>query len=296
VDLIVLGVGRLRRSARTPRVAVVVALSPLALLAAAGVARATVLSPRLSAGRTAATGRRVAVVVRIPRRMAGETALLQERSGRRWIVRDGGRVSRTTTRLWFRAPSAPQSVSLRVELIRARRVTWRSPVVRVAVHTVAVPVSKPPAAAPIPTPRQTNPTTPISSDPTPAPGSTTSVSTLTAGQDLTAGQELQSPDGQYTLVMQADGNLVLYQGAFTCQTACTGDALWNSQTEGDDGAYAVMQTDGNLVVYQGSGAVWNSQTEGFGAGTYLSMQNDFKPGPLQRRSSHLGSPLGLRRQ
>lgn len=40
--------------------------------------------------------------------------------------------------------------------------------------------------------------------------------------------------------MQADGNLVVYQG---------NTPLWSSRTSGHPGAYLVVQTDGNVVIY-----------------------------------------------
>jgi subtilase family serine protease len=91
--------------------------------------------------------------------------------------------------------------------------------------------------------------------------------TLQAGQVLKAGQSLVSPNGQYTLDMQTDGNLVVYGN---------GCVIWNSGTEGTGTAnYLTMQTDGNLVVYTSAGkAVWNSGTEGTGSANYLYMQND----------------------
>ncbi len=81
---------------------------------------------------------------------------------------------------------------------------------------------------------------------------------------LEPGAYLLSPDHQYELIMQGDGNLVLYKA---------GTALWSSETSGDAGAYAVMQGDGNLVVYQEGVAEWNSNTEGF-PGAYLQVQDD----------------------
>lgn len=65
-------------------------------------------------------------------------------------------------------------------------------------------------------------------------------STLTANQALAPGQSLHSPDGRFVLVMQGDGNLVLYSSI---------GALWSSRTAGYPGAFAVLQADGNLVVY-----------------------------------------------
>ncbi|MFV0459962.1 MAG: hypothetical protein ACK5MT_14450 [Actinomycetales bacterium] len=54
------------------------------------------------------------------------------------------------------------------------------------------------------------------------------------------------------LVMQSDGNLVLYNA---------GTAYWNSGTAGNEGARAVLQDDGNFVVYSASGTpLYNTGT------------------------------------
>lgn len=76
---------------------------------------------------------------------------------------------------------------------------------------------------------------------------------LSGGQGLTAGQRLTHCNGRFDLVMQADGNLVLYYGS---------TPLWDTQTQGNPGAHVGMQTDGNLVVYLGTTPLWNSQTQG----------------------------------
>jgi hypothetical protein len=57
---------------------------------------------------------------------------------------------------------------------------------------------------------------------------------------LLAGDSVQGERNVSRLLMQSDGNLVLYRGA---------TALWSSRTAGNPGAFAVMQADGNLVVY-----------------------------------------------
>jgi hypothetical protein len=77
-------------------------------------------------------------------------------------------------------------------------------------------------------------------------------------------QYIQSPDQRFRMVMQGDGNLVLYQG-----TA----ALWMSGTFNHPGAYAAMQSDGNLVIYYQAAAAWNSGTGGH-PGARLEMQSD----------------------
>jgi hypothetical protein len=88
---------------------------------------------------------------------------------------------------------------------------------------------------------------------------------LTANQELTASQSLASCNGDYTLIIQGDGNLVLYQG---------GTALWASNTAGSAADEAIMQGDGNLVLYASSGTpVWASNTAG-NDGAYLDEQND----------------------
>ena len=89
--------------------------------------------------------------------------------------------------------------------------------------------------------------------------------TLISGQTLYANQYLQSHSGQYKLIMQGDGNLVLYTG---------NQALWQSHTYNNPGAWAVMQSDGNLVIYNAAGqALWQSGTAGK-TGAYLAVQDD----------------------
>ncbi len=67
---------------------------------------------------------------------------------------------------------------------------------------------------------------------------------LLANGSLSANQSLKSPNGQYRLTMQADGNLVEYDGSVVA---------WASGTTGT-GVHAVMQGDGNLVVYNSANA------------------------------------------
>jgi hypothetical protein len=96
-------------------------------------------------------------------------------------------------------------------------------------------------------------------------GSGGSCGELTANQELLANQSLASCNGDYTLIMQGDGNFVLYQGS---------TALWASNTAGSAADEAIMQGDGNLVLYTSSGTpVWSSGTAG-NTGAYLNVQND----------------------
>jgi hypothetical protein len=91
-------------------------------------------------------------------------------------------------------------------------------------------------------------------------------SVLGPGQGLSTGWSLQSVGGQFSLVMQRDGNLVLYTSS--------NRALWSTGTENNAGASVVMQRDGNLVVYSSSNrALWASGTEN-NAGASAVLQRD----------------------
>lgn len=88
---------------------------------------------------------------------------------------------------------------------------------------------------------------------------------LTAGQTLTTGQYLMSPDTQSILILQSDGNLVLYSDF---------KPVWSSGTTGTGANMLAMQTDGNLVLYApGMKPIWNSQTQS-NPGAYLTLQTD----------------------
>jgi pseudomonalisin len=61
---------------------------------------------------------------------------------------------------------------------------------------------------------------------------------------MTPGCTLRSANGKFWLVMQPDGNLVLYNQAE--------EPLWASGTNGHPGATAVLQGDQHFVVYDSS--------------------------------------------
>jgi len=92
-----------------------------------------------------------------------------------------------------------------------------------------------------------------------------SSSVLSNGEIMTRGQERWSTDGRFLFVYQTDGNVVLY--------APGGVAIWNNGKGGVASDRLVMQTDGNLVLYNGGTAVWWTGTNG-GASSKLSVQND----------------------
>ena len=104
---------------------------------------------------------------------------------------------------------------------------------------------------------------------------------LNKGEYLYAGQSLMSSNGMYRLVMQEDGNLVLYSESSVPWTPLTG--LWATNTGRGYGMtntpfHLIMQTDGNLVVYDSKGnSVWSTGTFGDDPakrGHQLIMQND----------------------
>lgn len=90
---------------------------------------------------------------------------------------------------------------------------------------------------------------------------------LEVGKCLASGEELVSSNGHVKLVMQGDGNLVVYNGR---------EFKWSSGTHapGDAGASACLQdTDGNLVVRNLAGtAIWASGAQDFP--DHLVIQND----------------------
>ncbi|TDW70765.1 hypothetical protein [Kribbella pratensis] len=98
---------------------------------------------------------------------------------------------------------------------------------------------------------------------TAATSATAVSSVLKPGEYLKPGQYRRSPNGIYTLIMQTDGNAVLYKGR---------TALWGSMTN-RKASSLIMQRDGNLVVISGRTPVWASNTGG-STGAYLAVQND----------------------
>lgn len=88
---------------------------------------------------------------------------------------------------------------------------------------------------------------------------------LNAGEQLVVGEQLTSPDGRTILVMQGDGNLVMYGPA---------GVNWHTGTNGKGGVRLVMQGDGNLVLYTaGNVPVWHIGANGLG-GTHVELQGD----------------------
>lgn len=79
--------------------------------------------------------------------------------------------------------------------------------------------------------------------------------TLAINQQLQLGQSLRSNNGQYNLIFQTDGNLVLYD--------TVGNVKFTSNSHNRGGVICSMQADGNLVIYDASSnPVWASNTAG----------------------------------
>jgi hypothetical protein len=114
--------------------------------------------------------------------------------------------------------------------------------------------------------------------PPPATGPTPSgCGTLTANTVLARGEARTSCDGRVTLAHQADGNVVVYDAARG------GRAVWSTGTHGRATTGLIMQGDGNFVLYNGARALWASGTHGR-PGSSLAVQDDgnvviYAPGP-----------------
>ncbi|WP_426478355.1 PQQ-binding-like beta-propeller repeat protein [Chryseobacterium sp. CBSDS_008] len=88
---------------------------------------------------------------------------------------------------------------------------------------------------------------------------------VNTGHKFRRGEKLFSPDRNYYLIFQNDGNLVLSNN--------NGDPIWGTGTD-NKGSRAEFQNDGNLVVYDSyNKSVWSSNTSRRG-GTKLTVQND----------------------
>lgn len=88
---------------------------------------------------------------------------------------------------------------------------------------------------------------------------------LEPGSALFSNQRKTSCDGRFYLLLQTDGNLVLYEGT---------TPLWAAGTQGTSPGQAIMQTDGNFVIYNSAGVpLWSSGTQS-NPGASLAIQDD----------------------
>jgi hypothetical protein len=95
--------------------------------------------------------------------------------------------------------------------------------------------------------------------------------TLESGDDflntLRPGGWLQSPNGDFRLIYQGDGNLVLYDQR-------SGAARWASNTDGTNAGRAALHPDGRFVVYDADAAPRWTSGSGDGRGAVLAVQDD----------------------
>lgn len=99
---------------------------------------------------------------------------------------------------------------------------------------------------------------------TPASPNNSNKNTLQSGETIQPKQYLISPDGQSTLQLQDDGNLVLYSNF---------KSTWNTVTFGKPADRLEMGADGNLVIYFKNGTTWSTNTQG-NPGSRLTLQTD----------------------
>lgn len=107
--------------------------------------------------------------------------------------------------------------------------------------------------------------------PTAAEGSVrylcTNANGLQANQRGSVYSELVSNSRLFNLILQRDGNLVLYRTQFCLP-------LWASNTQGMPVDHVIMQGDGNLVAYSVAGVpLWATNTEG-NPGASVQLQDD----------------------
>ncbi|HEX3448402.1 MAG TPA: GDSL-type esterase/lipase family protein [Isosphaeraceae bacterium] len=135
------------------------------------------------------------------------------------------------------------------------------------------------------------------------------------------GRSWPSPRGHHHLVLQGDGNLVLYgpqrralwasgtegqpaaeavmqpdgnlfvNGTRRGNRVGTGKALWASGTNGLVGADLRVQDDGNVVIYHKGRAAWST-----GTGTWTRPRNYSPPAPPTTWKEHWGGPTGIHDQ
>ena len=86
---------------------------------------------------------------------------------------------------------------------------------------------------------------------------------------LNPNDDVVSNNGRFQLIMQTDGNLVLYDNT----NPASRKPIWASGTQGQAVNNCIMQSDGNLVIYGFNKPIWSSGTVGH-ANAYLRVQDD----------------------
>jgi hypothetical protein len=92
------------------------------------------------------------------------------------------------------------------------------------------------------------------------------ISIMFGGNQMFPGSRLVSPDFRFTLTLQSDGNLVLYDP--------NNVPLFASNTQGITPQALIMQNDGNLVLYDTNGMPQFASNTSGNPGAYLALQTD----------------------
>lgn len=92
-------------------------------------------------------------------------------------------------------------------------------------------------------------------------------SQLNANQQLNTNDVLVPGNNTTKLIMQADGNLVLYRNDNSV-------ALWSTSTWGKPVTHAIMQSDGNFVLYDNSGKAYWATGTWTDPGSHITLQDD----------------------
>jgi hypothetical protein len=90
---------------------------------------------------------------------------------------------------------------------------------------------------------------------------------LDADQQLNINDKMAAANKRTTLILQGDGNLVLYRNYDNL-------ALWSSNTPGKPVTHAIMQGDGNFVLYDNNGVAYWSTGTSEKPGAFLILQDD----------------------
>ena len=117
------------------------------------------------------------------------------------------------------------------------------------------------------------------------PATYTKINISDAGPMLTVNQVISSPNGFYSLMLQSDGNLVLYRNGGGSPVG-----IWASNTSGQPSSQFFFQSDANLVIYNSSksqhiwssnifdnnGTIFRYNSTGISTGNapFLALQND----------------------
>src|SRR5688572_9141641 len=106
---------------------------------------------------------------------------------------------------------------------------------------------------------------------------------LNSNQRLDKGQKLEVA-GKGHLIMQTDGNLVVYDAANAPK--------WATGTQGKAVTHVIMQTDGNLVIYNNTTPVWASDTWNVGAnGGYFQIDLNLWNGRIYKANDTVAKEL-----